>query len=335
MPCGQTAARTSRPVPCRPRLQDRAGAERAQAVREGDRRDRALGGGEVRSSGRSDPAGRAGRAAVSELACAQRGREGPAPGREGAARLKATPAGGDRDSSLHPERSRLRAGQRVPPSAAGVTRHARPDRALSGAGMSGRGAPGPGWGLLLALLLTLREVPRALGIEEEPSGAQDASQGFQVVTFEWHHVQDPYIIALWILVASVAKIGERLSLHQPRSTRGPGGPRQRAWDRAGRSRRSPSCLCRVRRLPWGPGASSVIAPPPAWRSWVRQGEARGLRAWPGPELQSRPRRVMGPTRSRLPGSRVRGSGLPCARRAAPPWGSCAGCSLSGEGALMP
>ncbi|XP_011372209.1 sodium/hydrogen exchanger 3 [Pteropus vampyrus] len=77
--------------------------------------------------------------------------------------------------------------------------------------MSGRGAPGPGWGLLLALLLTLREVPRALGIEEEPSGAQDASQGFQVVTFEWHHVQDPYIIALWILVASVAKIGFHLS----------------------------------------------------------------------------------------------------------------------------
>ncbi|XP_006917231.1 sodium/hydrogen exchanger 3 [Pteropus alecto] len=59
--------------------------------------------------------------------------------------------------------------------------------------------------------LEVREVPRALGIEEEPSGAQDASQGFQVVTFEWHHVQDPYIIALWILVASVAKIGFHLS----------------------------------------------------------------------------------------------------------------------------
>ncbi|XP_036081968.1 sodium/hydrogen exchanger 3 isoform X2 [Rousettus aegyptiacus] len=77
--------------------------------------------------------------------------------------------------------------------------------------MSRRGAPGPGWGLPLALLLALREVPRALGVEQGSSDAQDASQGFEVVTFKWHHVQDPYIIALWILVASVAKIGFHLS----------------------------------------------------------------------------------------------------------------------------
>ncbi|XP_012515602.1 PREDICTED: sodium/hydrogen exchanger 3 isoform X2 [Propithecus coquereli] len=74
--------------------------------------------------------------------------------------------------------------------------------------MSGRGARGPGWGLLLALALALSRLPRTRGIEEEPSGA---SQGFQVVTFEWHHVQDPYIIALWILVASLAKIVFHLS----------------------------------------------------------------------------------------------------------------------------
>ncbi|XP_032485119.1 sodium/hydrogen exchanger 3 isoform X2 [Phocoena sinus] len=79
--------------------------------------------------------------------------------------------------------------------------------------MSGRGAPGPGWGLLLALLalLALGELPRAQGVEEMPGGAPGESQGFQVVTFKWHHVQDPYIIALWILVASLAKIGFHLS----------------------------------------------------------------------------------------------------------------------------
>jgi hypothetical protein len=64
-------------------------------------------------------------------------------------------------------------------------------------------ALGPGWKLLLALALT--SLQGARGAEEEPSS--DGS--FQVVTFKWHHVQDPYIIALWILVASLAKIGKR------------------------------------------------------------------------------------------------------------------------------
>lgn len=81
--------------------------------------------------------------------------------------------------------------------------------------MSRRGALGPRWGLLLALLLALGELPQVAGVEEEPGGGghQD-SEGFQVVTFKWDHVQDPYIIALWILVASVAKIGK-----QPRTRR--------------------------------------------------------------------------------------------------------------------
>ncbi|KAG3266937.1 solute carrier family 9 member A3 [Ictidomys tridecemlineatus] len=71
-----------------------------------------------------------------------------------------------------------------------------------------RESPGPFWGPLLALVLTLGGLPRVRGFEEEPSSA---SQGFQVVTFKWHHVQDPYIIALWILVASLAKIVFHLS----------------------------------------------------------------------------------------------------------------------------
>lgn len=62
-------------------------------------------------------------------------------------------------------------------------------------------------GLLLGLLL----LPGVVGTE---AGSTDLdSQGFQVVVFKWHHVQDPYIIALWILVASLAKICE--SRRQP------------------------------------------------------------------------------------------------------------------------
>lgn len=65
----------------------------------------------------------------------------------------------------------------------------------------------PLWAVLGALVLA---VPRAGAVEEEPGGAHSGSQGFQIVTFKWHHVQDPYIIALWILVASLAKIGKWL-----------------------------------------------------------------------------------------------------------------------------
>ncbi|ELK31234.1 Sodium/hydrogen exchanger 3 [Myotis davidii] len=72
--------------------------------------------------------------------------------------------------------------------------------------MSQRGALGPGWGLLLALLLALGELPPVGAFEEEPDKEHEKSHGFQVVTLKWHHVQEPYIIALWILVASVAKI---------------------------------------------------------------------------------------------------------------------------------
>uniref|UniRef100_A0A8D0GAK1 Sodium/hydrogen exchanger n=1 Tax=Sphenodon punctatus TaxID=8508 RepID=A0A8D0GAK1_SPHPU len=59
--------------------------------------------------------------------------------------------------------------------------------------------------LLLGLL--------ALAAASEHEGQGDAGEPhiFQIVTFKWHHVQDPYIIALWILVASLAKIVFHLS----------------------------------------------------------------------------------------------------------------------------
>lgn len=85
---------------------------------------RGRGQGDLRARGGRVPAGpaRRERAARSELACARRGRGGPAPGREGAAGLKATRAGGDRDSSPHPERARPRAALPESPGAP----HVRP-----------------------------------------------------------------------------------------------------------------------------------------------------------------------------------------------------------------
>ncbi|XP_016849964.1 sodium/hydrogen exchanger 3 isoform X2 [Anolis carolinensis] len=67
------------------------------------------------------------------------------------------------------------------------------------------------WGALvgLAALLLLLALPSASASEEGPPGPEP--EGYPVVTFKWHHVQDPYIIALWILVASVAKIFFHLS----------------------------------------------------------------------------------------------------------------------------
>ncbi|KAM4045207.1 sodium/hydrogen exchanger 3 isoform 2-T2 [Anomaloglossus baeobatrachus] len=41
---------------------------------------------------------------------------------------------------------------------------------------------------------------------ESGGHTSETSDGLQIVTFKWHHVQEPYIIALWILVASLAKI---------------------------------------------------------------------------------------------------------------------------------
>lgn len=244
----------------------------------------------------------------------------PRPGAGGGAGLKATPAGGARDSSPHPQRCRLRAArqesrrpagpaaraQSVPPSAAGLPRHARPDAALTVPAMSRRGARGPCLALLLPpLLLVLSELPPVRGVEQEPGGGGHGShqQGFQVVTFKWDHVQDPYIIALWILVASLAKIGKR---PRARGARGPGpeaagappAPLRSAEDTPG-ARRPQACASRA---PVGCRAAA-----PESRPREAQGEARGPRAWSGPERPRGSPRASDAARSRLPGSDAGGA----------------------------
>uniref|UniRef100_A0A8C3J7B3 Sodium/hydrogen exchanger n=1 Tax=Calidris pygmaea TaxID=425635 RepID=A0A8C3J7B3_9CHAR len=64
----------------------------------------------------------------------------------------------------------------------------------------------------VGLLLGLMALPAALG--QRSSGSpinSNQTQSFAIVSFKWEHVKEPYIITLWILVASLAKIVFHLS----------------------------------------------------------------------------------------------------------------------------
>ncbi|KAM9573134.1 sodium/hydrogen exchanger 3 isoform 2-T2 [Guaruba guarouba] len=64
----------------------------------------------------------------------------------------------------------------------------------------------------VGFLLGLMALPVALG--QRSSGSpinSNQSQSFAIVSFKWNHVKDPYVITLWILVASLAKIVFQLS----------------------------------------------------------------------------------------------------------------------------
>ncbi|XP_035175168.1 sodium/hydrogen exchanger 3 isoform X3 [Oxyura jamaicensis] len=64
----------------------------------------------------------------------------------------------------------------------------------------------------VGLLLGLMALPAALGQRSSESPTNhNQTQSFQIVSFKWEHVKDPYIIILWILVASLAKIVFHLS----------------------------------------------------------------------------------------------------------------------------
>ncbi|XP_017677404.1 PREDICTED: sodium/hydrogen exchanger 3 isoform X2 [Lepidothrix coronata] len=62
----------------------------------------------------------------------------------------------------------------------------------------------------VGLLLGLMALPVALG-QRSSESAKNSNQSFAIVSFKWDHVKEPYIIALWILVASLAKIVFHLS----------------------------------------------------------------------------------------------------------------------------
>lgn len=208
--------------------------------------------------------------------------------------------------------------------------------------MSQRGALGPGWGLVLALLLALGELPQVGGVEEEPGKEHQESHGFQVVTLKWHHVQEPYIIALWILVASVAKIGKR-----PRTRRASGfWPRRDfpstdpACAPAGRIRRPPcsqyvpaprSSLWKGRvqcpprpapgSQPWNLAGAASLAGPGAERPCWSPRVTRSCRAGAGGEARA--------LRIPVPGFGLQSLPIQSAvQRVSTLWRSCAGFSVS-------
>ena len=50
------------------------------------------------------------------------------------------------------------------------------------------------------------------GADETDEANSNETERYQLVTWDFHHVEVPYVICLWILLASLAKIGEYLQI---------------------------------------------------------------------------------------------------------------------------
>lgn len=51
--------------------------------------------------------------------------------------------------------------------------------------------------------------PAGSGSHPNQTGHEHGSRitGIPIVTFKWHHVEAPYLIALWVLVSFLGKLG--------------------------------------------------------------------------------------------------------------------------------
>ena len=64
--------------------------------------------------------------------------------------------------------------------------------------------------ILLVLLFSVLCVyhARSESLEESHPVKTNKTERYKVVSFNFRHVEVPYVICLWILLASIAKIGE-------------------------------------------------------------------------------------------------------------------------------